>query len=451
MITNKGKGILAKYLIGQVSSYASYIAIGVGPKPIEEGSAIPDFSEKTSLGFEVFRIPIISRGYVYDDNGVANVVLAAELPSDQKYEITEVGLYPGSSNPAAGVLDSKMIYTFSFGENWKYHNATSENSIENYIQPLNLDAEENSILVEDVVFFANADNVALNDAFRIGRYEKTRFLSSSLFVAGNMSHLEEEVSGSNTIGLLVKSDPNAYFGEHIHLTGTNPGLDKNSLKDDLRLAFAVIDKKESQSESIDNVKIMIEFASTDSDDPTNFARYYVNMDGGDFTTNRYHVVEMLLQNLRKSAGFTWNTINVTKVYASVFGRIALAQKEISSNVATITTSEDHGFAVGDSVTIESVGSPYNGDQIITATTSDTISFDVTSADEAVSPAAGYAVGPSGKFYVALDGMRMQNNTSESPIYGLTGYSVVRTPNAIPIAKQSNSSNIIEFRFGVDTA
>ena len=34
MITNSGKNILAKYLVGQTTSYASHIAIGCGTKPV---------------------------------------------------------------------------------------------------------------------------------------------------------------------------------------------------------------------------------------------------------------------------------------------------------------------------------------------------------------------------------------------------------------------------------
>ena len=34
MITTIGKQIIAKYLMGTTPSYASYIALGCGPKPI---------------------------------------------------------------------------------------------------------------------------------------------------------------------------------------------------------------------------------------------------------------------------------------------------------------------------------------------------------------------------------------------------------------------------------
>ena len=45
MITNTGKGILAKYLVGQAPAYASYIALGCGPKPFPEGY---DFASPTN-------------------------------------------------------------------------------------------------------------------------------------------------------------------------------------------------------------------------------------------------------------------------------------------------------------------------------------------------------------------------------------------------------------------
>ena len=455
MITNTGKGILAKYLIGQIPSYASYIAVGVGPKPLETGSDIPDLTSKKSLDFEVFRVPIISRGYVYDENQTVNIVFAAELPTNQRYEFTEVGLFPGSSNPAAGALDSKMLYTFSQSENWKYHSATAEEAIELYIQPLNLDqTTQNNILVYDKAFFTNSDNTVLNDSNRITRYERPRFLDRALLLSGNMSHLEEELSGSNVVGLRFKTEEGSYFGEHIHLTGTRPVLDRNSLKDELKLAFSVVSRNAAQTETseiIEKVMVLVEFSSTDSDNPTNFARYYVNMEGSSFNTNRYHVVPMLLENLRKSVGFTWNTINVTKVYASVFGNIQVIQKSITDNVATLVTGEDHGFEVGDSVTISEIDSAFNGSYIITAKEeSNSFSYEVVADDVIESAATGRAIGPSNKFFVALDGFRFENLTSESPVYGLAGYSLVRTEGALPIVKQPNSSNIVEFRFGMDT-
>ena len=49
MITNTGKSIIAKYLLGQAPAYASYIAIGCGATPLDTTDAIGDYSTKTNL------------------------------------------------------------------------------------------------------------------------------------------------------------------------------------------------------------------------------------------------------------------------------------------------------------------------------------------------------------------------------------------------------------------
>ena len=99
MITNKGKDIIGKYLLGQAPAYASYIAVGCGAKPLEPyvSGAIPDYSAKKTLDFEMFRIPISSRGFI-DDDGVSKIVLTGELPTEERYEITEVGIFSAKSN-----------------------------------------------------------------------------------------------------------------------------------------------------------------------------------------------------------------------------------------------------------------------------------------------------------------------------------------------------------------
>jgi hypothetical protein len=87
MITNTGKYIIAKYLLGQTPAYASYMALGCGSKPLDTTDTPEDFSEKQNLDFEMFRIPISSRGYVVE-NGQSKLVLTAELPTEERYEIS---------------------------------------------------------------------------------------------------------------------------------------------------------------------------------------------------------------------------------------------------------------------------------------------------------------------------------------------------------------------------
>ena len=52
MITNTGKNIIGKYLLGQAPAYASYIAIGCGPTPLDTNDVPEDASEKKYLDFD---------------------------------------------------------------------------------------------------------------------------------------------------------------------------------------------------------------------------------------------------------------------------------------------------------------------------------------------------------------------------------------------------------------
>lgn len=392
MITNTGRTILAKYLIGQAPAYASHIALGVGATPLDSTDPFEDYSTKRNLDFEVLRIPISSRGYVYDEAGVANIVFAGELPGDQRYLFSEIGIFSGKSNPAAGAEDSKMLYTFSVSENWEYHNRTSATSIPLIVEPLNGELEGSIIEPLDgdslpiPVFRTNSNNVIFKSDPRINRYELPRFLNRALLISGDMSYIEEY----DGILSIKESTSSEYYGTHLHLTGITNNFNRNSSSDQLRLAFSILDKDSSQSGTdagrVGGVRIILEFASSDALDPQNFARLEVDLDPSDvdFVANRYIVVTKTLGELVKSNTFTWNTINVVKIYAMVY---------------------------------DNTGSGL----------------------------------PSDDFYIALDGLRLENVTAQNPLYGMTGYTVIKTENGQTITKEANTSNLVEFRYGLDVA
>lgn len=378
MITDKGRNILAKYLISQAPAYASFIALGVGPKPLSNTDPQIDFAQKTEMDFEVLRIPISSKGYVYDDLGNAEVVFSGELPSEQRYEFSEIGIFSAKSNPVAGSLGSRMIYTFSESENWEYHDETLARGLTTYLEPLYLEEEQSVIAISDIAFRTNSNNalfVASNS--RLENYERSRFLDRTLIVRGDMSRLES-IDGRLSV---VPNTESSYNSSHIHLAGSTPNLNQNPPGDELRLAFSVLNKLDVQTEEIDNIKILIEFASTDAVNPDNYARMEIDQAVSD--SQRYIVAKAKLEDLVKSSGFTWSNVNVVKIYVSVY-----------------ETSE-------------------------------------------------YGPLLSENFYVALDGLRFENLTSISPLYGMTGYSVIRNDSSSTIIKESNSSNLVEFRFGLD--
>ena len=78
MITNTGKTIIGKYMLGQAPAYASFLAVGCGPTPLTTGDVANDFATKENLDFEMFRVPISSRGFV-SENGINKIVLFKNL------------------------------------------------------------------------------------------------------------------------------------------------------------------------------------------------------------------------------------------------------------------------------------------------------------------------------------------------------------------------------------
>ena len=386
MITNTGKSIIGKYLLGQAPAFGSYLAIGCGATPLSNGDVGQDHSQKTNLDFEMFRVPISSKGFI-NENGTDKIVFTAELPSEERYEITEVGMYSAGSNPSAGAYDSKTIFGFTQTENWQNHSEASVTEIPSRLVSLDSPDFNNNILVADPVFQTTAENPIFYKAPRFQRYERCRFLNNIIMIQGNQSHITlNEESGSFQNNFVIENGSN-----HIHLTGSKFDFTKNSLIDELRLSFSIVNKV-GNSQIVPKVaRVLIEFASSETEN-AEYARFEAEViddpsgiGGYDLSAERYFVVKKQIQELVTSTNFTWNSVTVVKIYASVF--------------------ED------------------------------------TDPGEL----------PTGDYYIALDALRLENIATKNPLYGLTGYSVIQNVDASTITKNPNTSNYIEFRFSVDIA
>ncbi len=324
MITNTGKSIIAKYMIGQAPAYASYMAFGCGAAPLKTTDTHGDYSDKRSLDFEMFRVPIISRGYI-TENGVQKIVLTSELPTEERYEISEIGIFSAGANPSASMNDSRTVMSFGTNEIWEYHTETASVGLKNYIEPLNATGNEQSMIdVPDAAFQTNANNPTFSTVQRVLRSERPRFLNNTVLMSGNSSYMSNslkvvgvsatgtsvtftteiehglsvgnkistsEISPSNynlsdvvltavtptslTIssteigayvsgGLVTLPTPVVISGNHIHLSSTGTSFNKNSPQDELKLAFSIMNKDGVSESNPDRVSVMVEFSSSDS-------------------------------------------------------------------------------------------------------------------------------------------------------------------------------------------
>ena len=446
MITNTGKEIIAKYLIGQAPAYASYLAFGCGKKPLSSSDShdYPTYAAKDSLDFEMFRSQITSRGYV-TENGLSYVVLTAELPTEDRYEITEIGVYSAGSNPAANANNSRILYAFTENENWEYHTETAAVKLNKYVDALHID-QDYTISTTDPVFQTNANNLTFSSAQRNLRYEKPRFLNNTILMAGNTSTLinsstiTDVISTGTTVkyvttevhklrvgevitisgitpsqynmsnkvitavtdnSITVASTASGSYvsggsiafprlivksGNHIHLSSNGLNLSKNAPADEIRLAFSIISKVGTSTVNPSGVRIIVEFSTTDASDSGEHARLELNAIDNtgqyNFDLNRYYVVKKQLQDLTMTSSFNWSNVSVVKIYAEV--------------------------------------------------------LDGTGA-------------PTSNYYISLDAIRLENLNTINPLYGLTGYTTVKNTAGTTILKDINTSNLAEFRFALDVS
>lgn len=317
MITNTGKTIIAKYLLGQAPAYASYIAVGCGATPLTTGDTIGDYSTKTNLDFEMFRVPISSRGFI-NENGVDKIVLTAELPTEERYEISEIGIYSAGSNPSAGAYDSKTVFAFTETENWQYVSDVSAVAIDTYSEALDATESDNIIAVADPVFQTSADNPIFFKSPRVERYERPRFLNNIIMIRGDEADLDLELDSGPTQDTFEIGAGSNY----IKLSGATVDFTKNSPLDELRLAFSIVNRDGTTGDGTqpERARVLISFENTSG---TQFARFEAEVaddsSGGeyDFATERYFVVTKQLQDLYRTSDFDWNVVSVVKIYACV--------------------------------------------------------------------------------------------------------------------------------------
>jgi hypothetical protein len=317
MITNTGKTIIAKYLLGQAPAYASYLAIGCGATPLTTGDPLGNYSAKQNLDFEMFRVPISSRGFV-NEGGLDKIVLTAELPTEERYEISEIGIYSAGSNPSAGAYDSKTVFAFTQTENWQYVTGGSAVAIDTFSSALDEPEYDNIIAVADPVFQTSADNPIFFKSPRVERYERPRFLNNTILIKGNESDLDiESDSGPAQDTFEIGAGSN-----YIKLSGATVDFTRNSPTDELRLAFSIVNRDGTYGSGTqpERARVLVSFENTNG---TQFARLEAEViddsSGGqyDFATERYFVVTKQLQQLYRTSEFDWNAVSVVKIYACV--------------------------------------------------------------------------------------------------------------------------------------
>lgn len=331
MITNQGRQIIAKYMLGQAPAFASHIAIGCGPKPLlsTDTPSIP--ANKKSLDFEMFRVPIISKGFIKEGN-VEKLVLKAELPTDQRYLVTELGLYPSENNSVAGQYDSKLMITFTPTESWVYSDGVNSSAV--LYDNIPIDSLNNSASIDasisDVLFINSDMNIFANND-RHDRYESPRFLNRALMIQGNTASINSSFAISENSKYLENTNVLFNFGQNLP-------------DDEIKLAFSIISKEANYSTNPD-VRIVLEFYNNLTGSvvelPEAVATY--SLPASSFANSRYQVVTKKISDFIKDPNFSWANINLIRIYTSIFD-------------AGTSTQSDQFYVIYDGIRIDNLTS-----------------------------------------------------------------------------------------------
>jgi hypothetical protein len=405
---------------------------------------------KEVLDFEMFRIPISSRGYVNDD-GVNKIVLTSQLPTEERYEITEVGVYSSGSNAIAGQYDSKTITAFSADENWQLsiENSLFAPSVSSAQFPeFQLSATDtfNNITTNASAFKTSTTNGLFTNSVRSQRYERPRFLSNVFLLKSNSSEIFTTLLDEDS-PLSIQDG-----SQSLQLSGSTVDLSKNSVSDIMKVAFSIVSITGGSSSVPDFARVVIEFANADN---SQVAQMQINAsnDRLNFSENRYIVGQKRLDELSYSVGgqFSWRNVSVIRVYASATDRLLVTNKVATAGEATITTASSHNLVAGDYVSMFGVDADLDGKwEVSEVIDSTSFKFETTETvlSSIVEPNGTLDVA-SKEYFIALDALRVDNVSTANPLYGLTGYSIIQNIDELAIVKSSNTNNYIEYRFILD--
>jgi hypothetical protein len=453
MITNTGKNILAKYLVGQTPSYASHIAVGCGPKPIDTDGALGDYSGKTALDFEMFRVPIISRGFV-NENGVSKVVLTAELPTQERYEITEVGIFSAASNPAAGAFDSKSVYSFSESEAWKYSSQGTE--IPSIYEPLD----------DRVVRITNATSTPATPSGSTLTYttdaEHGLSVGTRISISGitptvfNLSDVTIATVPTATSFTIVSSS--SVTGNFVSSGYLINDVDTNIINQVYPVFQTNADNKIFTNSNRVNRYERCRFLNNIYAISGNNANISINESGNLIAEAGSNFIQLTNTSVDFSKNSPTDELRLAFSVVNKVGAATTLPKSVRIIVefSSTGTFKSGKWAIFEAVVDDSTNNFENNRYFVVSKQLQELQKSTDFSWSEVNAVRIYAsvikdgsTTPTSDFYVCLDGFRLENVTSNNSVYGLTGYSVIKTPDAKTIIKSANTTNYIEFRFGLD--
>ena len=457
MITTFGKKAVAKFLADTINSPFEYMALGCGVDPGDTAPANP-----TSLAFETVRAPILETS-AYEENSEHFLSFSAVVPTELRYEFTEIGIYPSKTNNAIASPNSSLLFLFTPAESWEIRSSagtdstipsatTIDSGTGDFVATTYDDDQAIYALSSDQFFFYSGKS-----------YQSSRVGNYALLVRGNTS----SVLGSPGSYSNLRDKSKLRVDSTVSIGGAR-------YDDELALSFAVLNEDLSSfaTNPPKEARIVVEFKEYASS--TEYARFETKatqgVDGVDFVDGGSYVTVSAPigpstgnTQVVKTANFSWSNVGVVNVYVDIDPTEADAvvdtNSDVDVNTDTITTYGNHGLVDNDIIAftgLTTVGGIVDSTQYYVIYVSDT-EFQVSATaggsatDITGSNDSGIIVSkaPKEEYFVLLDGLRFISKNDTNPNYGLVAYSIVDTDDASTLRKNANQNRRFTYTMKVD--
>lgn len=451
MITSKGSGIIAKYLLGQAPEYASYLAIGTGATPLNINENDNSSILKKSMDFEAFRVPVTSRGLV---NDYVTLDLASWSSSGSVVTITTStshGVRPGDTIDIEFSLGSNASKEGTFTALTTTSNTVSYNHIvaagswytsasstatvsynrERMIFKAQLPVDQYYKMTEIALYPASINSLAQ-------QYD-------SKIIAGFLSN-ENWILYENNVGIEIPSITRTISNTSGNITeltfadNISP-LGARYINSDNETFTFYNRKSRYEGPRLYNTGLMIAgdtsvFSNSNLDVSSSTSYIQTNNISIDMKKNSKNdyikLAVCVVSNLENPGSNPHSTRIRIEMVDEVTGTTAVAKKtitasEISSSRYYIISKKLSDFETQNNFSWARVSAIRIYAQVVTS------------------------LGASTDDYIILDAIRLDNENTVNPLYGMVAYSRLKNGYEYgqPIEKIENSQGYIEYRIGVN--
>lgn len=452
MITNRGREIIARFLASQTPAAFSYIAVGVGPKPTSGNDEDASLFSKKSLDFEALRVPITTASVLFE-SGKSKIVFSGVLPTNDRYEITEIGLYPAKDNSLLTTTKDLLMFTVLDAENWT-ESGGSDIAYTSLAPGLDISPVG-----------ANAD---LQPAGTPGLSQTlTTFAVGSWYEVAPLNGSGTITAGTLDGSPLTFTDNKAYFRATAttHAVIATAGTATAVAIRKAMFAFFVpatdpallTDSRLLQRSRVGDDALLIrgDYSNFSNDDPSTWVK-----------TGSYVYVENVAFDLSKARADDEIKIAASllpRVYNDIVSSLTDAPDPVGIKLSLVfshdsETAQADWFINSDStssVLPETVSFPTNQYYVATKKMKDLIytadfKWSKVNTLKIYVAAGSNGTTESKDYWVCLDAIRFDSKNDNNPIYGLVSYSVVSNPDQEPQVKRSGLESQIEYKVFLDS-